>query len=73
MVLFIFLRFQRLVNKNELNRSGIARLSGHEGIAHICVNIIDKTNSLNPTDQESFWTFKFDTLISKRLNLRDFI
>lgn len=40
---------------------------GHQGITGLSVNIINKTDSLNPTDGEAFWTFKLDTFILKGL------
>ena len=69
-------------HKNSLNRYGTGQQGisgehlyahffseGHVGLADLSVNIIDKTNSSNPTDREAFWVFKFHTFIPKGLNL----
>ena len=46
---------------------------GHDGLADLSVNIIDKTDMHNPTDREAFWIYKLNNFVPKGLNQRGVI
>ena len=46
---------------------------GHDGLADLSVNIINKTDMQNPTDRKAYWIYKLNSFVPKGLNRHDFI
>ena len=46
-------------------------LYAHNGIEDLVLKVIDRSNANKPTVREGFWTYRLNTFVPKRLNLRD--
>ena len=46
---------------------------GHDDLADLSVNIIDRTDMHYPTDRKVFWIYKLYSFVPKGLNQHDFI